>query len=116
MPAECRTDGLSLVPFLKGGAAPRRECFYWELHERKFIQAVRFGDWKAVRNSPGGSIELYDLAKDESESTDLAAARPDLVAKADALLKASRTDDPNWPVQSATAAPKKAPKKRPAGR
>jgi arylsulfatase A-like enzyme len=104
VPAACRTDGLSLVPFLKGGPAPKRECFYWELHERRFIQAVRFGDWKAVRNSPGGPIELYDLAKDGAESTDLAAEHPDLVAKAEALLKSSRTDDPNWPVQAAPAA------------
>lgn len=106
VPAACRTDGLSLVPFLKGGPAPQRECFYWELHEKRFIQAVRFGDWKAVRNGPGGPIELYDLAKDESESTDLAARHSDVVARADALMKREHADDPDWPVT--VAPPKKA--------
>jgi arylsulfatase A-like enzyme len=63
IPADCKTDGLSLVSFLKGGAAPSREHFYWELHETaKPIQAVRFGNWKAVKNGPAAPVELYDLA------------------------------------------------------
>ena len=45
-------DGVSLVSFLKGGPAPKRDYFYWELHEGRSIQAVRFGDWKAVKNGP----------------------------------------------------------------
>jgi arylsulfatase A-like enzyme len=106
IPAACKTDGLSLVSFLKGGAAPKRECFYWELHERRFIQAVRFGDWKAVRNAPGGPIELYDLAKDGAESADLAERHPDIMARADALMKREHADDPDWPVTAAK--PKKA--------
>ena len=51
-PEGCKTDGLSLVSFLKGGKAPKREKFYWELHEGKRIQALRLGDWKAVRDGP----------------------------------------------------------------
>jgi arylsulfatase A len=90
-----KVDGLSMVPLLKGGSAPPRECFYWELHEGGFIQAVRFGDWKAVRNGPARKTELYDLKTDASESKDLAAEKPDLVAKAEQLMAASRTDAPN---------------------
>jgi arylsulfatase A len=45
-------DGHSVVELLKGGPAPKREAFYWELHEGSSLQAVRFGDWKAVRNGP----------------------------------------------------------------
>ena len=100
IPAHCKTDGLSLVSFLKGGPAPKRDYFYWELHNKGFVQAIRFGDWKAVRNRAGGPIELYNLANDESESTDIALEHPDLVAKADALMKEAHTDDPNWPVKS----------------
>src|SRR5436190_16325813 len=33
LPAGFKSDGLSLVSFLRGGAAPSREYFYWELHE-----------------------------------------------------------------------------------
>jgi arylsulfatase A-like enzyme len=101
VPAKVKTDGLSLVPFLKGGTAPERDYFYWELHEGKSIQAVRFGDWKAVRNGPTAPIELYDLAKDVAETTNLADKHPDLVAKAEKIMKEARTDDPNWPLRGA---------------
>ena len=99
LPDACKPDGLSLVSFLKGGQAPKREYFYWELHEGLPIQAVRFGTWKAVRNGPSAGVELYDLAKDASETTDLAAQRPDLVARAEALMAAAHVDDPNWPMR-----------------
>jgi arylsulfatase A-like enzyme len=98
MPAGYKTDGLSLVSFLKGGPAPQRDYFYWELHEQQPLQAVRFGDWKAVKNKPSGAIELYDLKADPGESQNLAADRPDLVAKAAEIMKSARTEDPNWPL------------------
>jgi arylsulfatase A len=98
-PAGLQVDGHSLVTFLKGGPAPRREAFYWELYEStQPIQALRFGDWKAVRNGPAKPLELYDLKTDQAETKDLAATRPELVAKAEALIKQARTDDPNWPM------------------
>jgi arylsulfatase A-like enzyme len=98
VPAECKTDGLSLVAHLKGGPAPKRESFYWELHEGKPIQAVRFGDWKAVKNGPKAEIELYDLAKDPGEKTNLAADKPELVQQAVALMKAHHSPSPDWPL------------------
>jgi arylsulfatase A-like enzyme len=98
LPASFTPDGLSLVSFLRGGAAPKREYFYWELHEAPpSLQAVRFGDWKAVRNGPSAPIELYDLKTDPGEKKDLAGQKPDLVARAEALMKAAHTDDPTWP-------------------
>jgi arylsulfatase A-like enzyme len=99
LPDSFKPDGCSLVSFLKGGPAPRRDYFYWELHETRVVQAVRFGDWKAVKNGPTARIELYDLGKDMAETTDLAASKPELVAKAGALLKQAHVDDPNWPLQ-----------------
>lgn len=100
IPDHCKTRGHSLVSFLKGGPAPSREFFYWELHERPgFVQAVRFGNWKAVKNGPSAPVELYDLAEDSAESNDLAPASPNLVAKAESLLKSARVDDPNWPIR-----------------
>ena len=99
LPDAYKPDGLSLVSFLKGGQAPKRDYFYWELHEGRPIQAVRFGTWKALRNGPSAGVELYDLAKDAGETTDLAAQRPDLVARAEALMAAAHVDDPNWPMR-----------------
>ena len=98
LPDGFQPDGLSLVPMLKGGPAPQRECFYWELHEGTPRQAVRFGQWKAIRSSPSAPLELYDLATDVGENKNLAAERPELVAQAEALMKRERTDDPNWPM------------------
>ena len=93
-----RRDGLSLAAMLKGGPAPQRDYFYWELHEASFIQAVRFGDWKAVRNGPSKPIELYDLKTDAGETQDVASRHADLVAKAESLMKSAHRDDPNWPI------------------
>jgi arylsulfatase A-like enzyme len=97
MPEGFQPNGLSLVSFLKGGHAPQRDYFYWELHETQRIQAIRFGDWKAVRNGVDKPIELYDLKTDPGESKDVAAEKKDLVAKADAMMQKARIDDPNWP-------------------
>jgi len=101
LPEGFRPDGLSLVSFLKGGPAPKRDCFYWELHEGRSIQAVRFGTWKAVRNGPGQPLELYDLATDPGETKNFAAEKPELAAKAAALMQEARVDDPNWPMRDA---------------
>lgn len=98
IPGDVHLDGLSLVPFFKGGPAPQREYFYWELHEGASLQAVRWGDWKAVRKGPSKPIEIYDLKTDAAESRNLALERPDLVAKAESLMKAAHGDDPNWPL------------------
>ncbi len=111
LPDSFKPDGHSLVSFLKGGAAPKREYFYWELHEGKSLQAVRFGDWKAVRNGPSAPLELYDLKTDAAESRDLAQEKPDLVAKAEAFMKQARVEDPNWPL--ADSRPRKGGKNQP---
>ena len=98
LPEGFKPDGFSLTAMLKGGPAPKRDAFYWELHEGPFIQAVRFGDWKAVRNGPNKPIELYDLKTDEGEKQDLAGKRPEVVAKAEEFMKSAHREDPNWPI------------------
>lgn len=99
LPQGVRTDGLSIRPLLEGGPAPQRQDFYWELHEGPTLQAVRFGDWKAVRNGASTPIELYDLAADPGESRDLAKARPELVARAESLMREEHEDHPDWPLR-----------------
>lgn len=112
VPESVGTDGLSLVSFLKGGPAPKRDYFYWELHEGRTIQAVRFDEWKAVRNSPNGPIEIYDLSTDVAETKNLASEHPELVDKAAKIMKDARTNDPNWPLRGAKPKKKKKNKKK----
>ncbi len=97
------TDGQSLVSYLKGGSAPERDYFYWELHEGKPIQAARFGDWKAVRNGVDKPIELYDLSKDAGETNDVAPANPRLVEQATSIFTEAHRPDPNWPLDGRSA-------------
>ncbi len=98
IPEGVHIDGLSLVSFLKGGPAPKREYFYWELHEGASLQALRWDDWKAVRNGPSKPVEIYNLKTDVAESKNLAAEKPELVAKAETMMKSARVDDPNFPL------------------
>ena len=101
LPNGCQPDGISLVSFLAGGPAPKRNYFYWELHEGKPIQAVRADHWKAVKNGSDAAIELYDLESDRAEQHDLALQHPNIVAKMEALMKSAHTDSPDWPLTPA---------------
>jgi arylsulfatase A len=97
LPQHIKTDGISVVPALLRGATIERAFLYWELHEGRFIQAARMGDWKAVRNGPGQPIELYHLSEDEAESHNLAAERSDIVQQMEAILKREHVPNPLWP-------------------
>lgn len=98
LPAGFKADGHSLVSFLRGGPAPKRDYFYWELHEQMPVQAARFGDWKAIRPRHDREIELYDLATDPGEKKNLAASKPELVKRAAAIMAEAHTPDPKWPL------------------
>ena len=43
-------DGISMLPALLGKEQKSHDYLYWEFHERGFQQAIRMGDWKAVRS------------------------------------------------------------------
>lgn len=90
-------DGKSILPALAGKALPER-TFYWEFHERGFKQAVRMGNWKAVRKGTKNPVELYDLTADPSETRDVAASKPDIAKRATELFRDSRTESTRFPV------------------
>ncbi len=99
VPAEWRCDGMSMLPAWLSGAAPKREYLYWEHQEPCTQQAVRFGNWKAVRPQPHAPLELYDLSSDVSEEHDLAGKKPEVAARAESLMRAAHEDSPDWPTK-----------------
>ena len=70
-------DGRSLAATFSGGRAPRAEPLYWS-YGGHF--AIREGDWKLAYDSRSKHIELFDLAADPTERTDLSARHPARVA------------------------------------
>lgn len=92
-------DGQSVLPTLLGKEQKPHEFFYWEFHEKGSKQAVRTGDWKAVRLALDKPLELYDLKRDLGETNNVAAAHPEVVAKIETYLKTARTDSPRWPLR-----------------
>jgi arylsulfatase A len=112
MPTFVEMSGATpLLSYLKGGKAPKRDYFYWELHTGNPIQAARWGDWKAVRNGIKKPIEIYDLAKDPGEKKNLAKEKPELVKKAETIFKDAHRLDPEWPLAGPTGAQKVMAKK-----
>jgi arylsulfatase A-like enzyme len=95
-------DGISVKEALLGGVQKPHEYLYWEFHERGFSQAVRFGDWKAVRKGDlDAPVEIFDLSKDLSEKNDIAKEHPEIVEKAKILFVSARTDSKEFPVRTA---------------
>ena len=99
VPSPPNVDGVSIARALRGQTQPAREFMYWEFHERGFQQATRMGDWKAVRLAKDQPLELYNLATDPAETSNVASTQPAVVARIEEYLKTARTDSPNWPIK-----------------
>lgn len=99
LPVPAGIDGVDFLPHLTGREpAPAERPLYWEMPEDGVLwQAARLGRWKAVRPAAGRPVELYDLAADPAESSDVAATHPDVTARLRAFLDASHQPSPHWP-------------------
>jgi arylsulfatase A-like enzyme len=97
--APMNIDGISMLPALLGKKQNSHAFLYWEFHEGGFKQAVRMGDWKAVRRDPDAPLELYDLKTDIAEQKDLAEKHPEIVKRIEVYLKNARTESPQWPIK-----------------
>jgi arylsulfatase A-like enzyme len=102
-------DGVSFAATLLGRRQDARAFLYRETPGYGGQQSVRVGDWKAVRQrlNPGpkvklnpGPVELYDLAKDTRETTDVAAQNPDVVAKLSRLLREQHVKSDIFPIRA----------------
>lgn len=91
-------DGISFLPTLLGENQDLPDRYlYWEFHERGFQQAVRYGNWKAVRLKPKEKLELYDLVTDPGETKNLTDQYPDVITQIEEYLDAARSPSIDWP-------------------
>lgn len=95
-------DGVSLAPLLAGKKQPERAFLYREFPAYGGQQSIHVGDWKLVRQGllPAGrkaktptkvTSELYNLKQDPTESNDVAAQHPDVVAKLEKMMLEQHT-------------------------
>jgi arylsulfatase A len=89
-------DGVSLVPTMTGtGAQKEHDYLYWEFASHGGQQAIRKGNWKAVRTgirkNKSAPVQLYDLASDPNETKDVAAEHPEMAKKLGEMMKKART-------------------------
>jgi arylsulfatase A-like enzyme len=100
-------DGISFAPTLLGRRQPERPFLYRETPAYGGQQCVRVGDWKLVRKNlnaapdamPPSTMELYQLADDPRETTDVAGQHPDVVRKLLRLANSQHTKSALWPVR-----------------
>ncbi|WP_031498442.1 arylsulfatase [Bryobacter aggregatus] len=97
VPAPEGLDGKSMLLQWQGKGGATHDPFYWEFHEKGFAQAVRQGQWKAVRTMQG-DLELYDLSTDLGETKNVAAVHPAVLASLRELMKTMRTESADWPT------------------
>ena len=98
VPAPATLDFQDISPLLfdsKSPADAKPRTLFW--HQPHYMNqggrpagVAREGDWKLIEQYEDGSLELYNLAKDPSETTDLAAAEPNRVAALRGKLEAWR--------------------------
>lgn len=95
-------DGISMLPTLFGKKQTNQhEFLYWEFHEKGTKQAVRMGDWKAVRLAPKEPLELYHLKTDAAEGKNVADDHPEIISKIENYLLTARTESERWPIRTA---------------
>ncbi len=97
------TDGISFLPTLLGkGKQRQHEFLFWDFNGYGGQQAVRMGNWKGLRrNLQRGNtkLELYNLASDIGEQTDVAAQHPAIVKRIEKLMAEQHTPSKLFPIK-----------------
>lgn len=96
-PKDRITDGVDLVPFVKGQASgDPHKAIYWRSGRYKVVMA---GGWKLQVAQEPNKVWLFDLTNDPTERRDLAKDRPDKVRELTAILAQldSQMVKPAWP-------------------
>ena len=91
-------DGVSLTPLLHQAGPLQRKAIYWHYpHYSGGLggrpgSAVRMGDYKLIEFYEDSHLELYNLAEDIGEHTNLLEKEPNMAQEMHALLKQWRQD------------------------
>lgn len=97
-------DGISFVPtLLDKGEQKKHEFLYWEFPAYGGQQALRMGDWKLLRQNllkGEGTRQLFNLAKDIGETTDVAAAHPAIVERMTRIMREQHTPSKLYPFKA----------------
>ena len=103
-------DGISFAPTLLGQQQEPRSFLYRESPGYGGQQAVRVGDWKAIRlNLNLGAkskvqgtreVELYNLASDPSETTNVADQNPEVVDKLRSIMEKQHIKSDLFPLRA----------------
>ena len=108
-----KTDGVSIVPFLKSkGKKNDQRALIWNYPNKwypgpagitSFVSAIRQGNWKLLYFQKEGHLELYDLKNDIGEKNDLARSNPKkLKQMADLLTKKLKERNAQLAINKAT--------------
>ena len=92
-------DGVDLIPYLTGTKnTPPHDYLCWRAGA---VDAIRKGNWKLLRAKDKG-LWLYDLSKDLSETTNIAASHAEVVAELRSLLDQWNKNlvNPMWSPQT----------------
>lgn len=102
--APADTDGISYLPTLLGrpGEQQQHDYLYWEFYEQGGKQAVRQGEWKAVRldvqTAYERPIELYHLPSDIGEKHNVAGDHPEIVTRMRAIMRDAHVDSEQFKI------------------
>lgn len=96
-------DGISFLPTLLGQPEKQKQhdYLYFTFMEKNGSQAIRKGPWKLINlgiRTENPVFELYNIDSDPSETTDVAAGNPEIVAQLKELMRQAYVADPNWPL------------------
>jgi arylsulfatase A len=105
-PTDRIIDGISVLPALTGKTTvlERKVPLFWRLDmappREKATMAMRDGDFKVLASADFKNVELYDLAKDPAETTNLNDSQPERAASMRDRLKALNagieSEGPDW--------------------
>ena len=92
-------DGISFLPSLLGEEQVQtHEYLYWEFTEGGPKQAIRKGDWKAIRFLFEERTELYNLTIDIGENHDVSSQYPEKVTELIRLMEEAHYQSELFPL------------------